>query len=202
MDATAGPIVLDRSVRVSPHSYLEGPLYVGPGSEIKAGARIYGETSLGAVCKVAGEIAESTFGDFTNKQHDGFIGHALIGSWVNLGAGTTCSDLKNNYGPVSVDLGRGAQRTDRRFVGLLMGDHGKTAIGTLFNTGTSVGFGSNVFAAGFPPRYLANLTWGTAGGGHEVEKAIATARVVLGRRGCALTEADEALFRFLAGTGH
>ena len=92
--------------------------------------------------RLAGEIGESTFGDFANKQHEGFIGHAVLGSWVNLGAMTTCSDLKNNYGPVRVDLGWGEVDSGLRFVGLLMGDHAKTAIGTLFNTGTCVGFAS------------------------------------------------------------
>jgi UDP-N-acetylglucosamine diphosphorylase/glucosamine-1-phosphate N-acetyltransferase len=207
IDASHGPVILGRDVRVMPHCYLEGPLYVGSGSLIKAGASIYGETSLGAVNRVAGEIAESTFLDFTNKQHDGFIGHAYLGSWCNLGAMTTCSDLKNNYGPIRVDLGDGPQDSGRRFLGLLMGEHGKTAIGTLFNTGTSVGFAANVFGAGFPAKSLPCFTWGNGGADAEAppparqdpERALATAATVLARRGCRLDPGHAAIFRALAG---
>ncbi|MFH1329651.1 MAG: hypothetical protein ABIJ48_03180, partial [Actinomycetota bacterium] len=199
LDATAGPVVLDRSVRVMPHAFLEGPLYVGPGSVVKAGARLGPETSVGAVCKVAGEVAESLLCDFSNKQHDGFLGHAVLGSWTNLGAGTTCSDLKNNYGPVRVDLGGGPRDTGQRFVGLLMGEHSKSAIGTLFNTGSCVGFSCNVFGTGFPPQLLPSFAWGSGPEPYAVEQAIATARVVMGRRGCRFTAAHENLFRALAG---
>ena len=163
IDATAGPVVLDRGAQVLPHTHLEGPLYVGAGTVIKAGARLT-ECSVGAACKVAGEVGESTFLDLVNKQHDGFIGHAYLGSWVNLGAMTTCSDLKNNYGRIRVDVGAGEEDTGLRFLGLMMAEHGKTAIGTLFNTGTAVGFASNIFAVGFPPKALANFTWGDGRG--------------------------------------
>ncbi len=199
LDITRGPIVLDRGVEVMPHSYLAGPLYVGPGTVIKAGAKIYGETSVGAVCKIAGEVAETTIGDFSNKQHDGFIGHAVLGSWVNLGAGTTCSDLKNNYGPVRIDLGDGPVDTGLRFIGLLMGDHSKTAIGSLLNTGTCIGFSCNVFGTGFPPKYLVSFTWGFGQEVYAWEKAVATAEVVYKRRGCSFTPAHANLFRTLAG---
>ncbi len=189
IDASAGPVVLGAGVRVLPHAYLEGPLYVGSGSLIKAGATIYGETSLGAVTKVAGEIGESTFLDFANKQHEGFIGHAYLGSWCNLGALTTNSDLKNTYGTIRVDQGAGEEDTGLRFVGLMMAEHGKTAIGTMFNTGTVVGFASNVFGAGFPAKCLPNWTWGD--GASEVRqdpaRALATARTVMARRGCRFT---------------
>jgi UDP-N-acetylglucosamine diphosphorylase/glucosamine-1-phosphate N-acetyltransferase len=199
--ATAsGPIVLDRGVRVMPQCYLEGPLYIGPGSLVKPGTRIHGETSLGIVNRVAGEIAESTFGDFTNKQHEGFIGHAVLGSWVNLGAMTTCSDLKNNYGEIRVDLGAGTVATGRRFVGLMMGDHAKTAIGTLFNTGTCVGFASNIFGSGMPPKFVGNFLWGGQPGcpSYAVDRARATATMVMDRRGCRFSRAHADLFNTLA----
>jgi hypothetical protein len=200
LDASSGPIVLDRNVEVMPHSYLIGPLYVGPGSLVKAGSCLGGDTSIGAVCKVAGEVAETTMFDFSNKQHDGFLGHSVIGSWVNLGAGTTNSDLKNNYGSIRVDLGFGQEETGRQFLGLLMGDHSKTAIGTLINTGSCIGFSCNVFAAGFPPKYLPNFSWGAGDGAtYTVAKAMQTARIVMKRRGCAFTPAHEALFLALAG---
>lgn len=199
-DTSQGPIILDRGVSIMPHSYLAGPLYIGPGSTVKAGATIYGESSFGIVNKIAGEIGESTFGDFSNKQHDGFIGHAVLGAWVNLGAMTTCSDLKNNYGPVRVDLGRGAVDSGRRFVGLLMGDHTKTAIGTLFNTGTAVGFASNIFGGIMPPKFVPNFSWG----GHQdspeysEDKALETAEIVMGRRACVMKDGHRELFKVLS----
>jgi UDP-N-acetylglucosamine diphosphorylase/glucosamine-1-phosphate N-acetyltransferase len=202
IDGGAGPVVIDRDARIGAISYLEGPLYVGPGALIRPGARIHGQTSLGAVTKVAGEVAESILADYVNKQHDGFLGHAILGSWVNLGAGTTCSDLKNNYGTVRVDLGSGPVDSGQQFVGLLMGEHSKTAIGTQFNTGTCVGFACNVFGVGFPPKLLPNFSWGCDGRqAHDVERALATARIVMNRRGMALTAAHERLFRYLAGEG-
>ncbi len=200
VDTRHGPVILDRETVVQPHVFLEGPLYVGPGSTIKSGATIYGESAFGIMNKIAGEIGESTFGDFSNKQHEGFIGHAVLGSWVNLGAMTTCSDLKNNYGPVRVDLGQGATDTGLKFVGLMMADHAKTAIGTLFNTGTCVGFASNIFGGDMPPKFVSSFSWGGAEDSpvYAPDKAVETARVVMARRGCRLTVGHEALFRFLA----
>jgi UDP-N-acetylglucosamine diphosphorylase/glucosamine-1-phosphate N-acetyltransferase len=200
LDAARGPLVIDRTVTVMPHAYLEGPLYIGPGSTVKAGAHIYGETSIGLMCKVAGEIAESTLLDFVNKQHDGFIGHAYLASWVNLGAGTVCSDLKNNYGTVRVDLGQGPVDTGLQFVGLFMGEHGKSAIGTRFNTGTCIGFASNVFGTGFPAKYLPNFTWGdnAEAAVYDAVRAARTAAVVMSRRGVRFTDAHSRLFRALA----
>ncbi len=199
IDGQAGPVVLDRGVQVQPHCYLQGPLYIGPATLVKAGARIYGETSIGAGCRVAGEIAESLFLDFVNKQHEGFIGHAVLGAWVNLGAGTTCSDLKNNYGAVRIDYGLGPVDTGLRFVGVSMAEHAKSAIGTLFNTGSVVGFASNVFGAGFPPKTLPNYTWGDpAGAPYDAKRAAAVAATVMARRGCRFLPAHERLFLDLA----
>ena len=168
---------------------------------IARGATIYGETSLGAVNKVAGEIGESTFLDFSNKQHEGFVGHAYLGSWCNLGALTTNSDLKNTYGTIRVDLGGGAEDSGLRFVGLMMGEHCKTAIGTLFNTGTTVGFASNVFGSGFPDKCLPCYTWGDGRQSSRMdgERALAIAATVMQRRGCRLTPGHEAVFRGLDG---
>lgn len=199
VDTAHGPVILDRGVRVMPHCYLEGPLYIGPGSLVKPGARILGESSFGIVNRLAGEIGESTFGDFANKQHEGFIGHAVLGSWINLGAMTTCSDLKNNYGEIRVDLGAGTVATGRRFVGLMMGDHAKTAIGALFNTGTCVGFASNIFGNGMPPKFVDNFQWGGQDGcpRYAVDRAQATAGIVMARRGCRFTDAHGNLFASL-----
>ncbi len=199
LDTRPGPVVLAPGVSVGAHVMLEGPLFIGAGSRVKAGACIYGESSFGLGCRIAGEIGESTFGDFSNKQHEGFIGHAVLGSWVNLGAMTTCSDLKNNYGNVRVDLGWGSIDTGLRFVGLLMGDHAKTAIGTLFNTGTCVGFAANVFGEGMPPKFVPSFSWGGRDGSpaYALDKAMHTAGIVMARRGCVLADAHGALFALL-----
>lgn len=201
VDTRSGPVVMGSRVRVQPHCFLEGPLYIGSDSLVKAGCRIYGETSLGAVNRVAGEIGESTFLDLVNKQHEGFIGHAYLGSWCNLGALTTCSDLKNTYGTIRVDLGAGPEESGHRFIGLLMGEHAKTAIGTLLNTATVVGFASNVFATGFPAKFMPCFTWGDGRSTQrqDPERALATARTVMARRGCLLTPGHEEIFRHLAG---
>lgn len=200
IDTAAGPVLLDAGARIGPHVLLAGPLYMGRDSRVKAGARVYGESSFGVGARLAGEIGESTFGDFANKQHEGFIGHAVLGSWINLGAMTTNSDLKNNYGPVRVDQGEGARDTGRRFVGLLAGDHVKTAIGTLFNTGTVVGFASNVFGDGMPPKFVRAFSWGGTADAprYDAERAMATARVVMARRECVFTDGHEHLFSELA----
>ncbi len=200
VDTRQGPVILDREVSVGAHVFLEGPLYIGPGSRVKAGACLYGESSYGVGNRLAGEIGESTFGDFANKQHEGFIGHAVLGSWVNLGAMTTCSDLKNNYGPVRVDLGWGEVDSGLRFVGLLLGDHAKTAIGTLFNTGTCVGFAANIFGGAMPPKHVPSFSWGGQPGSpvYAADKAAGTARTVLARRGCRFGPEHAALFEALA----
>lgn len=200
IDVSDGPVIIDRGVRILPHVYLAGPLYLGCASRVKAGAALYGETSVGAGCRVAGEIAESQLLPLMNKQHAGFLGHSVVGSWVNLGADTTNSDLKNNYGEIKVNYGLGPVETGSRFVGLMMGEHAKSAIGTTFNTGTTVGFASNVFAAGFPRTCLGNFTWGDGRGRrlYDVDRAVEVARIVMSRRGCEFTPAHAALFHALA----
>lgn len=200
IDTSHGPVVLDRGVRVLPHAYLEGPLYLGCAVRVKAGATIYGETAVGGMSRISGEIAESQLLPYMNKQHAGFLGHAVVGSWTNLGADTTNSDLKNNYGEIRVNFGLGPVDTGSRFVGLMMAEHAKSAIGTTFNTGTTVGFSSNVFAEGFPRTCLGNYTWGDGRvrRTYDVDRALEVARIVMGRRDCRFTDAHEALFRFLA----
>ena len=201
VNAVHGPVILDAGAHVMPNVYLEGPLYLGCAARVKAGAAIYGETAIGGMCRVSGEIAESQLLPYMNKQHAGFLGHAVVGSWTNLGADTTNSDLKNNYGEIVVNYGLGPVATGSRFVGLMMAEHAKSAIGTTFNTGTTVGFSSNVFASGFPRTCLANYTWGDGRGrrSYAVDRALEVARIVMSRRACRFTAAHEALFRFLAG---
>ncbi len=197
VDASAGEVIIGRDVRIMPNSVLVGPLSVGDGSLVRAGTRIYGGTVIGPVCKVGGEISASIVQSHSNKQHDGFLGHSFVGSWVNLGAGTDTSDLRNNYGEAKVELNGETIETGLSSVGATIGDHSKTAIGTKLNTGTVVGVFCNVFPGVFPPKSISSFSWGTADGfvRYDLEKAIATARAVMSRRGVELTEARESLIR-------
>jgi UDP-N-acetylglucosamine diphosphorylase/glucosamine-1-phosphate N-acetyltransferase len=196
LDPARGPIFLGEGAHVQHNAVVLGPAYIGPRSIIRVGARIEGPVSIGPMCKVGGEVSSCLFQGYANKQHDGFLGHAYVGAWINLGAGTNNSDLKNNYGTVKVWTPEGVVDTDQRFVGLFMGDHSKTAIGTVFNTGTVVGFSCNVFGAGFPPKHVPSFSWGGADGivPYDVEKAAAVARGVMRRREVDMEPADEVLF--------
>ncbi|MBI4553397.1 MAG: hypothetical protein HY710_14125, partial [Candidatus Latescibacteria bacterium] len=194
--ATDGPIVIGRGARVLPHVYIQGPACVGDGTLVKAGARIYEGTTIGPVCKVAGEIDASIIHGYSNKQHDGFLGHAYLGQWINLGAGTTNSDLKNTYGPVAVQLHDRLIDTGLTFVGLFMGDYVKSAINTVFNTGTVVGFSSNVVASGFPPKFIPSFCWCGPDGMTEYrcDKALEVAQRVMARRKVTMGPAETARF--------
>lgn len=180
-----------------PNAFVEGPAAIGDRCVVRAGATIYRGVSIGPACKVGGEVAESVLHSFSNKQHGGFLGHSCVGSWVNLGAGTDTSDLKNNYGAVRVEIGGEIIDTGSMFVGATIGDHSKTAIGTTLNTGTVVGVFANVMARGFPPKAIRSFSWGTEDGfvDHDIERAIDTASRVMARRDVELTPAMEALIR-------
>lgn len=198
LDAEDGPIYIGKNVRVFPHATLIGPVYVGDGSWIKVGAQIYENTTIGPMCKVGGEVEESIIHGYSNKQHAGFLGHAYIGAWVNLGADTNNSDLKNNYGKVKVQVGNQQIDTGLQFVGLTMGDHSKSAINSMFNTGTVVGVSSNIFGSGFPPKYVPSFSWGAAGETFttfSIDRAIEVARRMMARRKIELTATEEKLFR-------
>lgn len=197
LDATDGPIYISKDVHIMSHVLIQGPAFIGKGSVVKAHSSLYHDTSIGEVCKVGGEIEATIIHSYTNKQHDGFLGHSYIGSWVNLGASTNNSDLKNNYSSVSVLIKGKNVDTKSQFVGLIMGDHSKTAINTMFNTGTIVGVSSNIFGSGFPPRYIPSFSWGGSDfiRNYDIEKCLEVARVVLGRRKIQLTQAEEELLR-------
>jgi UDP-N-acetylglucosamine diphosphorylase/glucosamine-1-phosphate N-acetyltransferase len=188
LDARAGPIRIDDEARLGAFLQLAGPAYVGSAS-VLFGGPISG-VSLGPVCKVRGEIEETVILGFTNKAHDGFLGHAYLGHWVNLGALTTNSDLKNNYGPVRLHLPSGLVDTGLTKVGCFLGDHVKTGIGTMINTGTIVGAGSNLFGGAMPPSYVPPFSWGTGSDltTYRLDKFLAVAKTVMGRRGIALSD--------------
>jgi len=197
IDASNGPVYIDKNVKIFPNAVIEGPAYIGENSQVKIGATIYENVSIGHTCKIGGEIEDVIFLPFSNKQHSGFIGHAYIGSWVNIGADTSCSDLKNNYGYIKAFVNGKEVNTKVQFLGVIMGDHSKTAINTMFNTGTTVCFSCNIFGAGFPERYIPSFSWG----GHdsmntyEVEKSIDTAKKALKRRNQEINSYEEDLFR-------
>ena len=201
VDAGEGPVILAEGVHVRHNAVILGPAFIGPRSVVNVGAKLEGSVSLGPVCKVGGEVENSIFQGYANKQHDGFLGHSYLGAWTNLGAATNNSDLKNNYSTVRVWTPEGTVDTGQRFVGLFLGDHSKSAIGTTFNTGTVVGFSCNVFGAGFPPKHVPSFSWGGAEGlaRYDLDKAIEVARVVMARRDVTMEPADEVLFRTVYG---
>lgn len=198
LDAENGPIIIGESVTIMPNAVITGPAFIGNGSLVKVGAKIYPNTTIGNVCKVGGELDASIIHSYTNKQHDGFLGHSYLGSWVNIGADTNNSDLKNNYGPVEVIVNGEPVDTKEQFVGLFMGDHSKTGINVMFNTGTVVGVSCNLYGSGLPPKYLPSFSWGNIGSSffaYRLEKSIETAQRVMARRNVAWTPAYERLFR-------
>lgn len=159
IDAGNGPVYISNDVHIDVHAYIEGPAYIGPGSIIKPHTSIRAGSSLGTMCKIAGEIGATIIQGYTNKQHDGFLGHAYVGSWVNLGAGTSCSNLKNTYGEITAFLGERALPTGKQFAGAVIGDFVRTGIGQLLPTGAVIGFGAMVATGGFCPKYVPSLAW-------------------------------------------
>lgn len=186
VDTRGGPVLLGRGARVEGPARLTGPLYVGPGTLVFGGS--VGTSSIGPRCKVRGELSDSVLIGFANKAHDGYLGHALVGRWVNLGAMTTNSDLKNNYGTVRVWTPDGEVDTGLMKVGCLLGDHVKTAIGTMLGTGTVVEAGSNVFG-GSPPTAVPAFAWGADGhaASYRIDKFLETAERAMARRDQILT---------------
>ncbi len=197
LDAENGPIFIGKNVTIYPNAVIEGPAYVGDGTLIKIGAKIYESTSIGEVCKVGGEVEASIIHSYSNKQHDGFLGHSYLGMWVNLGADTNNSDLKNNYGTVKVTINGRPVDSKSQFAGLIMGDHSKSGINTMFNTGTVVGAGCNVYGGGFPPKYIPSFCWGGSEElvTYDLEKCLDVARKVMARRKVQISPAEERLFR-------
>jgi UDP-N-acetylglucosamine diphosphorylase/glucosamine-1-phosphate N-acetyltransferase len=198
IDAEHGPVYIDEGAEIHPFSRIEGPCYIGKNS-ILLGAKCREGNSIGPFCRIGGEVEESIIQGYSNKYHDGFIGHAYVGEWVNLGALTTNSDLKNDYSKVSVTLdGRTPVDTGSTKVGALIGDHTKTSIGTLFNTGSYVGAMALIAATGKPlPKFIPSFAWfleGVVTKGFGKRKLYETAQTALSRRGRRWSPAQEAMW--------
>lgn len=198
LDASKGRIIIDEKTNIEPFTYIKGPVYVGKNCLIKSGAKIYGPCVIGDSSKVAGEIAESIFHSHVNKQHDGFIGHSYICPFVNLGADTVTSDLKNNYSKIKVKLNGKDIDTGIQFLGSIIGDHSKTSVNTMLNTGSLIGIFANIFGGGFPSKEIESFSWNEAGKEpekYDIEKAIETAKIVMERRGIKMSDAYEKVVR-------
>ncbi len=199
LNAQSGPIYIGKDAEIMEGCMVRGPLALCEHAVLKMGTKIYGATTIGPHCKVGGEINNSVLFAFSNKAHDGFLGNAVIGEWCNLGADTNNSNLKNNYVQVKV-WNYGKERfidSGLQFCGLIMGDHSKTAIGTMFNTGTVVGVNANIFGAGFPRNFIPSFSWGGPSGiiTYGIEKAFEVARIVMQRRKLQLSETDERILK-------
>ena len=198
IDAENGPIYIDKNAEIHPFTLIEGPCYIGKNT-ILLGAKCREGNSIGPFCRIGGEIEGSIIQGYSNKYHDGFIGHAYVGEWVNLGALTTNSDLKNDYSTVSVKLdGRRSINTGSVKVGSLIGDHVKTSIGTLLNTGSYVGPMALIMATGKPlPKFIPSFAWfieGIVTKGFGKENLYETAKMVMSRRNCQWTEVEQTMW--------
>jgi len=197
LDASRGPIVIDAAASIGANSVLQGPVYVGKYSSIAPLSHVHSGTSIGPMCKIGGEVAASIFLGYSNKVHEGFVGHSYIGQWVNLGAGTTISNMKTTYGPIKMHIGARQIETDRRFLGAMIGDHSKTAICTRLMMGSYIGYCSLMAGSGLPPRFIPSFTFWTDEGSkpYELDKAREVMKQVYGRRGRIWDEEDEIQLR-------
>lgn len=198
-NTSSGSIYLGKNSEVMEGSIIRGPLALCEGSQVKMGSKIYGPTTIGPESRVGGEVNNSVIIGYSNKGHDGFLGNSVLGEWCNLGADTNNSNLKNNYDEVRVwsyETQRFA-KTGLQFCGLIMGDHSKSGINTMFNTGTLVGVSSNVFGSGFPRTFIPSFSWGGAAGftEYDSDKAFATAQRVMERRGKKLDEIERSILQ-------
>jgi UDP-N-acetylglucosamine diphosphorylase/glucosamine-1-phosphate N-acetyltransferase len=194
LNATTGSIYIGDEASILEGCMIRGGLALAEHSQLKMGAKIYGATTLGPYCKAGGEINNSILFGYSNKGHDGFLGNSVLGEWCNLGADTNNSNLKNNYDEVKIwsYVEKRFIATGQQFCGLIMGDHSKSGINTMFNTGTVVGVSSNIFGSGFPRNYIPSFSWGGASGliPYRFEKAMETAEKMMARRGIELDSVE------------
>ncbi|MDP5229777.1 MAG: GlmU family protein [Cellulophaga sp.] len=197
LNASSGPIYIGADSEVMEGCMIRGAFALCDHAMVKMGAKIYGATTIGPQCRVGGEVNNSILFGYSNKGHDGFLGNSVLGEWCNLGADTNNSNLKNNYDEVklwSYETENFA-KTGLQFCGLMMGDHSKSAINTMFNTGTIVGVSANIFSSGFPRNFVPSYSWGGANGftTYLTKKAFETAKIMMSRRGIEFDEIEEAI---------
>ena len=195
LNASTGPIYIGKNAEIMEGSVIRGPFALCEEAQVKLASKIYGATTVGPHCRVGGEVNNSVLFGYSNKGHDGFLGNAVLGEWCNIGADSNNSNLKNNYEEVrlwSYET-EGFARTGLQFCGLMMGDHSKCGINTMFNTGTVVGVSANIFGSGFPRNFVPSFSWGGASGftTYLTKKAFEVAKVVMSRRHVEFTEQDE-----------
>ncbi len=197
LNVSTGPIYIGKDAEVMEGSIIRGPFSLGEHSALKLGTKIYGATTIGPHCKVGGEVNNSVIFGYTNKAHDGFLGNSVIGEWCNLGADTNNSNLKNNYGNVKIFnySNETMKDTQLQFCGLMMGDHSKCGINTMFNTGTVVGVAANIFGGGFPSTHIPSFSWGGANNieVYKLDKMFETAERVYARRGLELNKDERTI---------
>jgi UDP-N-acetylglucosamine diphosphorylase/glucosamine-1-phosphate N-acetyltransferase len=197
LNATDGPIYIGENAEIMEGVVVRGALAMCENSVLKLGAKVYGASTIGPFCKVGGEVNNSVLFGYSSKGHDGFLGNSVIGEWCNLGADTNNSNLKNNYAAVKLwdyNTGRFA-KTGLQFCGLMMGDHSKCGINTMFNTGTVIGVSVNIFGSGFPRNFVPSFSWGGASGftEYKTNKVFEVAEVVMQRRGITFDVKEQAI---------
>ena len=197
LNASTGPIYIGKDAEIMEGSVIRGPFALCRGSVVKLGAKVYGPTTVGPFSKIGGEVNNSVIFGYSNKGHEGYLGNSVIGEWCNLGADTNNSNLKNNYAEVRLwnYNTEGFAKTGLQYCGLMMGDHSKCGINTMFNTGTVVGVSANIFGSGFPRNFVPSYSWGGKSGFtvYHTKKAFEVAEVVMLRRGIAFTDKDAAI---------
>ena len=195
INAEKGPVYIGKNAQVHEGAIISGAFALCEGAHVNMGAKIKGDSTVGPHSKVGGEVSNSVIFGYTNKGHDGFLGNSVIGEWCNLGADTNTSNLKNNYAPVKLwnYTSERFVQTGLQFCGLMMGDHAKCSINTMFNTGTVIGVGSNIFGAGFPKNFVPSFSWGGASGliTFQPRKFYEVAEAVMQRRGLSFDEAEK-----------
>ncbi len=196
LDAEQGPIYIGANVKISPHVSVQGPCYIGDGTVIQAGASIREATAIGPVCKVGGEVEASIIHSYSNKQHDGFLGHSYLGQWINIAADSINSDLKNTYGKVRVPINGLEVDSGQMFMGLTVGDHSKCGINSSFATGSVVGFSANLFMSAHIPKFVPSFAWYTDSCReyYDAQRGLEVARKVMARRSIEMTPAQQALY--------
>ena len=198
LNSSLGAIYIGKNAEIMEGSLVRGPFALCESATLKMGAKIYGATTIGPHSKVGGEVSNSVIQGYSNKGHDGFLGNSVLGEWCNLGADTNNSNLKNNYGEVKLwnYSSEKLENTGLQFCGLIMGDHTKCGINTMFNTGTTVGFSANIYGGGFHQKFVPSFSWGDneKSTTYDLEKAIETAEKVMERREIPLTKEDKAIF--------